>query len=84
MIKVSSNLDRRTIRPTGGLVAAVRRPWYRRVLAPVMEALEKAADAVCLQPLPMQCSFQIAADVLFQFDHDSTFRETALVNQFRK
>ena len=41
MIKVSSSLESRTMRPTGGLVAAVRRPWYRRVLAPVMEALEK-------------------------------------------
>src|SRR6516164_5759507 len=34
MIRVSSTFDNNTIRPTGGLVAATRSPWYRRVLMP--------------------------------------------------
>src|SRR5438094_10163094 len=35
MIRVSSNFDNRTNRPTGGFVAATRRPWYLRVLHPL-------------------------------------------------
>src|SRR5258707_960005 len=40
MTTVSSSFESRTIRPVGGLVAATRRPWYRRVLIP--EIVEEA------------------------------------------
>src|SRR5947209_7639582 len=35
MIRVSSSFDNRTNLPTGGFVAATRKPWYLRVLHPL-------------------------------------------------
>jgi hypothetical protein len=34
MMTVSSSFESIVIRPSGGFVAAVKRPWYRRVFAP--------------------------------------------------
>src|ERR1700704_2230350 len=62
-MSVSSSLERRTIRPTGGLVAATSRPWYRRVFNPVM--VEEANPPI---PLVSSHSSRLAASRLRQTD----------------
>src|SRR6185369_17538164 len=64
-----------TQRPTGGLVAATRRPWYRRVLHPLIVPEANPPIPFVSQPFAAQRGINIAANILAKADHDTASRE---------